>query len=132
VRGTPITRREVLAAGLLLGGAVGLPPLLGGCFDASKVQAPDSLLDVFPDPSSMRRLGRLYLARFPDEANEKRLLQTLLASFEVPPDSKHALRRHLRRSIEVDYEQGKVFRLRGWLLSRTEGRLWALAALDAG
>ena len=75
--------------------------------------------------------GQLYLARFPEEADEKQLLQTLLTELEVLPDSREALRDHLHSRIEMDFERGEVFHLRGWQLSRTEGRLWALAALEA-
>lgn len=125
------TRREVLEAGLLLGGSAGLLPLLGACSDAKEAQSPASLLDVFPDPAALQNLGQLYLARFPEEADEKQLLQTLLTELEVLPDSREALRDHLRSRIEMDFERGEVFHLRGWQLSRTEGRLWALAALDA-
>ena len=125
-----ITRREVLAAGLLLGGSAGLLPLLGACSDGSEAQPPDSLLDVFADPASLQGIGRLYLERFPDEADEKVLLQALLTGLEVLPDSRSDLRDHLRSRIEADFERGDVFALRGWVLSRTEGRLWALASLD--
>ena len=125
-----ITRREVLEAGLLLAGSAGLLPLLAACSDEREAQPPDSVLDVFADPASLQGLGRLYLARFPDEADAEVLLQALLNDLEVLPDSRTGLRNQLRSRIEGDFERGDVFQLRGWMLSRTEGRLWALAALD--
>ncbi len=127
--GRAITRREVLAAGLAVGGSAGLLPLLAACPDG-EARPPDSPVDVFADPASLQGLGRLYLERFPDEADAKVLLQALLTDLEVLPDSRDRLRDQLRSRIEEDFERGDVFQLRGWMLSRTEGRLWALAALD--
>ena len=76
-------------------------------------------------------VGRGYLGRFPEEASHSGLEGRLLAL--VPDDVDSAgLRSALVEAIRADFDEGRTFRHEGWVLSRTGGRLCALAALTAG
>lgn len=76
-----------------------------------------------PALASLRNLstevGRKYLLAHPDEADASYLLTTLGASLES----------HTERSrrVRADFRRGDVVRIDGWVLSRNEARLSALA-----
>ena len=87
-------------------------------------------------PGDWRRaaqVGRAYLRLVPEEGDLERLV-TLIAE-QVPdfatraPDAAE-LRRGVARSVQEDFANGRVTRVQGWVLSRTEARLAALAALS--
>lgn len=83
------------------------------------------------------RLGAAYLRTAPDEADLTRLLDALTAH---NPDLAHPGERDmpgdagstLRRQIVMDFEQDAVVDVDGWILSRTEVRLAALAHMVRG
>lgn len=73
------------------------------------------------DRRAARALGRAYLAEHPEEAGR---LRALLARNATPLGAGE-----LRARIRRDFEEVRLVRVRGWLLSRTEARLCALVAL---
>ena len=104
------------------------------------------LIALFHHQPSARAIGSTYLQRYPQEANIRVLLKHVVAdaSGNFPGSSSNGLsRRHdrmnkardrelmdlLQRRIRQDFSEEKVVKLRGWILSATEARLCALAAL---
>jgi hypothetical protein len=97
-----------------------------GCGRGRSVRV--DLSNVFPDPEQAMGVGRDYLARFPEEAVQAQLEERVFQSVENVEDPAR-LRAGLDTAIRRDFRRGRVFRHGGWVLSRTEGRLCALAAL---
>lgn len=88
--------------------------------------------DIFADKESARVLGFEYLAGHPAERNAALLVQEVFRRNRCRPPSlqgKLRTRREVRRQISDDFEAERVVRVRGWILSQTEARLCALAAL---
>lgn len=79
------------------------------------------------DPEGARRIGRAYLDAHPGQRlNVARLKADLL-----PDGWNDAAAARLRARAARDFREGRMFVHRGWRLSDTEGRLFALAALTA-
>ncbi len=79
-------------------------------------------------PESARAVGAEYLRSTPEERDPALLAQRLASG--LAPGA--PLRPQLARRIRADFEQERVVSLRGWVVSRTEARLCALAALRLG
>jgi hypothetical protein len=82
--------------------------------------------------AAMISVGRAYLDQTPNEANVVRLRQLLdlgaeasAATLPDPVKEKLAVRQ------SEDFRTGQTVLVQGWVLSRTEARLYALAALQA-
>ena len=86
-----------------------------------------ALEGFFSDRESARAVGRVYLEATPAEASLATLLERLdcEALSRDPGDARAELRARHRR----DFREGRTVTLDGWLLSRTEARLCAVAAL---
>lgn len=134
-----ITRR------LLLGSA-GLAALGGAAYGASRFACsfvprnhPDffSLLDLAPDDEAGRRVGRLALAAADGPSPD---LSRLAASLAERPLTRAALgescpttRANLvKDQCALDFAQGRIVVVDGWLLSQTEAELCAAKALCRG
>jgi hypothetical protein len=109
------------AGGLLLAWQINPAPL-----------AAKPLRPVQPENAAMISVGRAYLDQTPNEANVARLRQLLNLAAEVsaltlPAPEKERLA--VRQS--EDFRTGLTVLVQGWVLSRTEARLYALAALQA-
>jgi len=77
------------------------------------------------DPEGARRIGRAYIEAHPGERFDAARLQADL----LPGGRTPAAAKHLRARAARDFREGRLFVHRGWRLSDTEGRLFALAAL---
>ena len=92
------------------------------------------LRSLFADPASATAVGQAYLRAVPDEADERHLMQLIIRQM---PGGRAALAGHdanawrasLRAMQRRDFAEGRTVRVEGWVLSRTEARLCALAAL---
>jgi hypothetical protein len=90
---------------------------------------------VVPDVEAAARLGRHYLASREPPPTAERLLaeitQAMGPTWRDPagPDEASAIAR-VRRVVTDDYLQGRVADVDGWVLSLTEARFFALAALE--
>ena len=131
LRSVDIRRRQVLTL-LAMVAAGGLPAVFAApARDESGVEiAPDTLTD----PAGAGRFGRAYLGDFPAEADRETLLMRLEAALlaegsEVPADAEAVFTR-LDRRVRTEYARGEVVVVDGWLLSRTEARLYALSVLS--
>lgn len=128
------TRRHLLRAAMLLG-ALGLP--MGGRLRAASTTQDATaarLLSLLRHRTSARRIGERYLRVAPDEASAARLVD--LICDDVMPDRARlaavddaTLRRRLRSRVQQDFARNRTVRVAGWILSATEARLCALAAL---
>lgn len=104
-----IDRRTILVALAALGAAAG-----------ASAAEPAGL-----DPAAARRIGQAWLAAHPGVVDRRALQAELMPSGRWDGASLQRLRARVAR----DFRQGRVFIHRGWRLSDTEGRLFALLAL---
>lgn len=77
------------------------------------------------DPEGARRIGQAYLDAHPGQRFDAARLKADL----LPDGWNKAAAARLRARAQRDFREGRVFIHRGWRLSDTEGRLFALAAL---
>jgi hypothetical protein len=93
------------------------------------------LATFFAVPDSAAALGAAYLRQAPEEAQAASLVARLFpgvasAALERWPDG--ALRSALAGRLSEDFAQSRTVVLEGWVLSRSEARLFAAAALTHG
>jgi hypothetical protein len=132
----PTRRRWLRAAliGLLAG------PTLEGCAAAfrSLEQAGEAshwLAVLIDDADGMAGFGNAYLQAFPGERNLDRLAHALRAALDITspePAARQdaaALFARLDRTVRDEYRRGEVVTVAGWLLSRSEARLYAASTL---
>jgi hypothetical protein len=120
------TRRRFLSCAVVLGAGGALSWWVGvsGCGRGARLD----LSGIFGEVEPALEVGRDYLERFPEEASRAELEKRLLAL--LPGDAELAeLRAALLGAIRRDFAEDRVFRHEGWVLSRTGGRLCALARL---
>jgi hypothetical protein len=98
--------------------------------------AAERLLSAVARPKNAAVVGRRYLAGHPQEADRRWLAGELGADLRrqgCDPRRTDAagLRAGLARQVRADFACSRVVRVDGWVLSVTEARLCALAALTA-
>jgi hypothetical protein len=103
-------------------------------FGASRQPPAHRLASLFAAGTSARTLGRAYLADRREERRAAALVDGVGATLPggrrtLQRASDAELRQLLHRRIADDYAEGRTVLVDGWLLSRTEGRLFALAVL---
>jgi hypothetical protein len=126
-----LTRRTLLGRGSRA--ALGLAALALGCRpgDADS-RGRDALASLVSELRGAGALGRAYLERHPDETREDALVSILLDG--IPPEDaaiRESLASLLGERNRRDFEAGDVDELDGWIVGRTEARLYALASLSA-
>lgn len=129
--------RRRLLLGMLIGMAAGG---LGGCAAtlSSSVDAERSgqwLAAMTGRGEGMARFGSAYLRDFPAERDLQVLWHALYevlerqgAEFAAAVDPAGAFM-YLDRAVREEYRRGEVVEVDGWLLSRSEARLYAAATL---
>lgn len=132
-----LTRRSFLGTLFSLGAILLLQPLI--CFllrDRSR--RPDllslELASFFHHKESARTIGLEYLRMMPNEADAGRLTRLICSRWQSSYDGMTVLdpanmKRLILRQQRDDFEKGRILNVRGWILSETEVRLCALAAL---
>jgi hypothetical protein len=126
-----VTRRLLL-------GSVGLAIFGGAAYGASRLGCrfvprnhPDffSLLELAPDGDAPRRVGEALLAQSDMSLDLPRLASTLAgrpltraAMAETCPTSRAAL---VKDQCSLDFAEGRIVMVDGWLLSETEAELCA-------
>jgi hypothetical protein len=94
------------------------------------------LAGLFAAPESAAEVGRRYLRAVPQEASLRRLVAAIAEEPEgagrLDALGPAALRSELAARIRADFAAGRLVRLDGWMLSATETRMMALAALVPG
>jgi len=95
------------------------------------------LVGLFSEPVSAASIGARYLANRRDDVDAARLLhefvdgdESILARLDGMPQTQ--LRTFVRERIREDFLAGRTESVDGWVLSASELRLYALAALKAG
>lgn len=120
------TRRQAVVGALAAGGGAWLNwdiladlrrrACHGACPAAALVEHPRQGMD----------LGQAYLDLHPQEAD----LDQLAAALHLQPDQHADVARDSFQSlVKQDFDRGDTVTLRGWVLARSEGRLFALCAL---
>jgi hypothetical protein len=120
-------RRVFLARALVLGSAAGAALLLGRCGGPARM-SPAELADLLAGNEAVKRLGRDYLAAHAQESTEAGLMEALAST---GGGESLASPEALALQIRKDYEEGRTVSISGWVLSRTEARLCALAAVQS-
>jgi hypothetical protein len=92
------------------------------------------LSNVFYDRKSATVIGLEYLRHTPMEADVRRLTNLICSRWQGRYDDiAHAdtarIKELLLRQQREDFEKGRTVNVQGWILSETEARLCALAAL---
>jgi hypothetical protein len=92
------------------------------------------LANVHGDKHSAKIVGAEYLRSVPSEAKAKLLIDLICSCdggqhAEFTQADKRKLLELLRVRQRQDFEHGRVVNVRGWILSKTECRVCALAAL---
>ena len=125
-----IDRRRFVKGAALGLAAPGLLSMLGGCGPSPELA--QELSGFYSDPAAAAAIGAAYLAITPEEEDRDLLLERLagdsLEEWErFARRDPEALRAAVRERHREDFEAGRVVRLHGWVLTRTEARLCALA-----
>jgi hypothetical protein len=106
----------------------------GGIFwwrQATRAGILERLTAPLSGSAAAQRLGTLYLERYPDESVPERLASLVLEDVDAsalsagPEDVAAAFRTRTAR----DFDEGRVVEVDGWILSRTELRVCALAVV---
>jgi len=120
-----------ITAGLTAGSAVG-----GGIYALLKelIHRGDllyGLTGIAAGSGAFARIGELYLAGHPHEAARHELLRALgLLDVDVDLRSTRAVENFVHAQILTDLENDDLVSIEGWLLTRTEARLFSLGALE--
>jgi len=114
-----LSRRQFLA--VIAATISGLYP----CLVAARNIYPIELFKNFKvDQKSLSAYTTLYMDKYPDENNYKSLERLIFGSYHFSDTSD--MRRYLNLQINSDFRQNITVNLDGWILSRTEVRLWCL------
>jgi len=131
------SRRSFLLATLASTLMIQLPgcDLLNNDMTSGTSKIPEWLLATISHPGEASYFGRIYLQIHPQENNRSMLTQAIeeavvkLHDKQVANSAEITFDR-LDRAIRREYTRAEVINLQGWLLSRTEARLYALTALE--
>jgi hypothetical protein len=96
---------------------------------------PHILLSLFENPRSAYAIGTACLKSLPpNQSSPQQLTNAIIAAAESDTEAmttKQAIRQRIANRVCNDFSEGAVVNVEGWLLSLTEARLYALAALSA-
>lgn len=135
------TRREATALGIaaLLVGA-GARSAIGGIANGAasvthvRPSLADNLAAILGDADSAVGVGRAFLEARPEEGDLEGLVRRIVG--RSPELEAHLERRQVEDARRVllarhraDWAEARMVRVKGWLLSETEARMCALAAL---
>ncbi|MGH7090066.1 MAG: hypothetical protein ACREFQ_14305 [Stellaceae bacterium] len=83
--------------------------------------------DLFTDVPSAAAVGAIYLRQFPEEARSA--LQLLRETGIGPDEPLRAFVRLIAERRRIDLERGEVVAVAGWIMARSEARIFAAAWL---
>ncbi len=95
---------------------------------------PNPELRLFDNPAAARAVGRAYLREYPDDADAARLTAeraALLCGGRIAstPERTIWVKRRIASHMKRDFCSGNTVAVQGWILSRTEARLYASLCL---
>ncbi|UEM22355.1 hypothetical protein JL100_006305 [Skermanella mucosa] len=125
-----MNRRELLATATATATAAAVL-LCGSPGPARAAALPEArrLLALLRSPAAARRIGRAYLETAADEADPAKLVTLIVGDGADGGTADGDLLRHVAERQRADFAAGRTVKLDGWVLSRTEARLYALAAV---
>ena len=132
-----LNRRFVnsLLAGAVAWPASGIVPSLASEQPCLQESFQHLLLSIFVNFRSGCALGAACLRSLPNgESTEQQLSSKIIAQALCDAEtmkSKEAVRRRIANQVRLDFAQGAVVSVDGWLLSLTEARVYALVALNS-
>lgn len=97
-----------------------------------RLPAARDLVGALRHRGSAARVGVAYLAGHDGEHDTGHLVAALNRGLDDRSPERPRLRAALDRRIRADFAESETVRVQGWVLSRTEARLCALAALESG
>jgi hypothetical protein len=127
-----LSRRDALAGGILSAIAVSGARRVATGTAASAIPDGSLLYSLFPDLRNVGTLSRACLRSFPTAASADQLYAWIVPAGR--PDTENAvtiaeLRRSIRQRVRRDFDVDDTVQIDGWMLSITEQRMYALAAL---
>jgi hypothetical protein len=124
-----LTRRRLLIAAVTLAAAVAAGPgVVAPLIERLAAGNPADLLRaLITHGEGATYLGRRYLQAHPSEARSDVLVRRLVGTNS--PTSEREASRAVAVRIRSDYAAGRTVKVDGWVLSRTEARLYALVAM---
>lgn len=135
--GTTVTRRtflQSLLASWAYASSLSCLAATENTLDASAAW-PAWLSLIIQDPTAVIRFGITYLAMWPEEQEADHLMRLIEKDIARLPDIDSTRLRQpgriahaLKRRVRTDYVNDDTVNLEGWILSRTEARLYALVA----
>ena len=123
-----MNRREIVRWGL-----IGLSSSVLGCFGSDSSNRDKSVSARLPArtppvelvaPSSTNAVGKVVLGNWSSKEREQAFSQMLRGA----PQSGPKFAKHLRDQHQKDLGAGRVLRVDGWLLSKTEATFYAYVA----
>ena len=129
MREVDLTRRRLLIAAAAIVGAAAAGPsaLLPLIERMTSADAAGLLRGLITHRESAAQLGRTYLDAHPNEARRAALMRQLAGPIALTSAERAA--REVATRVRADYAMGRTVVIEGWVLSRTEARLYALVAL---
>ena len=129
-----LSRREVLKFAVAAAVTVLIRAQLPGVAVLQQALLPARLIALLTHSESANIIGGEYLRMYHQEANVDILLNQIASRLAVSDvglfgTTDQQLRERLDGMIRADFAVDRVVKLRGWVLSATEARLCALAAL---
>ena len=133
----PQSRRQFLF--LLLSGSsiAGVWPgstSLAAVIEPESRHAAELVIKLFGHPESARIVGAAYLSARPGQADVGALLRDVFPDAACRTDGRPGSARDLCIEFDqrrrADFENGRVASIAGWVLSETEAKLCAIAALS--
>ena len=103
-----------------------LVPVMACARTSTSATSPPLRVLSAPIPVAVATLGKQYLAEHPEDADREGLRRALGLDHALPEATQLA---RIDDAVRRDLETGDVVELEGWQLTRTECRLYALAAL---
>jgi len=94
--------------------------------DAEQERAARIVAALFTSRHSAAAVGRAYLRQRQDRPSARQVLEEL----HLDAKSSGQCITPLRERLRADFESGRVVSIEGWVLSDTEAKLCALAALS--
>jgi hypothetical protein len=88
------------------------------------------MLILLGSEKRIREIGAAYRNTFPGESTSDALSKALISDSGLSANiSDSILRDHMDQQVRRDFEHGRIVRLNGWILSRTEARQSALYSI---
>lgn len=98
-----------------------------------KILSRPEVLSRFCDAKTVKEIGDSYRKKNSEENNEDQLLDLLLrdtAGKTIKTTTDIAfIRTSIRKQVEEDFKAGRITKISGWIISRTEARQCALFSL---